>query len=96
MQPALAVIDFSKETECCCNCCGNECEKPVPEKKQQDNSCTGTCNPLMSCSSCIGFVFSFNAISLQPVSQVSEHNSIYRFNAVSEIAIPIWQPPKIS
>jgi len=96
VQPVLAAIEFSPTVECCSNCCGHDCEKPAPEKKQQDNSCDNTCNPLMSCSSCIGFTFSFQHFSLSPIVQISEQKSFYQLNAVSEIALPVWQPPKIS
>jgi hypothetical protein len=85
---------FSQKQECCSHCDNAGNENPVPQ--QQDNSCNALCNPLLSCGACLGFTFSFSPLSLAPIPLVTEHTAIYIPSAISEIALPIWQPPKIS
>ena len=92
-QPALTAIGFSTGSACCSISGEQDCED---EKQQQDNTCNGICNPLLGCGACAGFTFSFSPILPSPVQQATEHIMAYYSSAILEIALPIWQPPKIS
>jgi hypothetical protein len=93
-QPAMASMGFTVKKECCKSCCGH-CKMPVKEKSGNDKSCPGASNPLMTCCSNISFIFIDNKISFEPFFTPTAHHSFYLLMAIPEVAISIWQPPKL-
>lgn len=93
--PTLETLDLSVRTECCSHCCGNDCGNPSPEKQPQNNSCNDVCNPLLSCGTCIGFIVA-SPTNIFIVPQFVTIENSYSEVSPSQIALPVWQPPKIS
>ncbi|QEC52565.1 DUF6660 family protein [Anseongella ginsenosidimutans] len=74
---------------------GQQADSPdnCPEKK---DDCCKDCSPFYVCGSCPGFIindFSLLA-SILPLEHSSCYGSYLPFK-LSEIIIPVWQPPKL-
>ncbi|MDX2001372.1 MAG: DUF6660 family protein [Chitinophagales bacterium] len=61
------------------------------------NQCPDICSPFFTCGTCSGFVFNSPTLITDVIPTVIE--KVYPFLeeiTLSEIAVDVWQPPKIS
>lgn len=72
-------------------------KKEFSQKNQTaETECAG-CSPFFSCGTCVGFVIAKPVVhSLLFVSENPvKHYNVYRQPFVKEVAMSIWQPPKL-
>lgn len=63
---------------------------------QQDHNDTDNCSPFCSCSCCSGFTFLVAAHQLVNAIFIStEKIEAHLPSKISEISLPVWQPPKL-
>ncbi|MGF7079435.1 DUF6660 family protein [Mucilaginibacter sp. UYCu711] len=85
-------------------CCADDCRAAAGSKKelagnvpQREKECPG-CSPFFTCGSCVGFIIS-QPLSVQlPIVAVDPtgYGAVYQQPDLEEIALSIWQPPKLS
>jgi len=62
----------------------------------QENSDTDSCSPFCSCNCCTGFTFKFQPYQLvELVLLKAEKGTFILPSKISNIALPIWQPPQL-
>ncbi len=92
---SLAVIPCSDKDNC-----ENTPMKTISHVQSTPNQDTqhedGLCSPLCMCHCCGGVTIIYEQPFDFAVNYPSVKNSIYSESSISEIAYPIWQPPKIS
>ena len=63
---------------------------------QQDHNDTDNCSPFCTCNCCSGFAFVFSPHQIVNVIFLpTQKNESYLPAKISEISLPVWQPPKL-
>ena len=64
---------------------------------QQEHSDEDNCSPFCTCSCCASCVFISHSVLLtQIILSATEKKADHLPAAISEISLPVWQPPKLS
>jgi len=63
---------------------------------QQQHDDSDACSPFCTCNCCAGFAFIVIPYQIESVVKpVVEKNAIQLPSSLSEISLPIWQPPQL-
>ena len=98
----LVYVLFLSVRPCCTDepidtCADTEVSWAEELAHQEESSCEEPCSPFFVCSTCLGFAYSTMWIAV-PVSTLSieKMQAAYFPSAAKEIALGIWQPPKLA
>lgn len=74
-----------------------ECKAQITQALHHEKDAQDDCPPLCSCSCCGFFSSAHSFVSSISINSFSTqaYNSEYLPEAIQEITLPIWQPPKI-
>jgi hypothetical protein len=65
-------------------------------QNQQDDSHSDDCSPFCTCNCCAGFAIISNSYKIgYLVFSSVEKNTVHLPVSLSEISLPIWQPPQL-
>jgi len=65
--------------------------------KQQEHNDTDACSPFCTCNCCTGFTFLFVPYQIDHSISLSAEKTVSHLSSkISDIALPVWQPPRIS
>ena len=65
--------------------------------KQQEHKDLDDCSPFCTCSCCTGFTFLFIPYQINYlIPQSAEKTAFLLPSKISDIALPVWQPPQLS
>ena len=64
--------------------------------KQQEHNDTDACSPFCTCNCCTGFTFLFTPYQIDhSISLSAEKTAFHLPSKISDIALPVWQPPQL-
>lgn len=63
---------------------------------QQEHNDTDNCSPFCTCNCCFGFTLAFFSCQIEnPIFPADVKTLAYLPAKISEIALPVWQPPQL-
>lgn len=100
IDPGLKAIYLyaNQKIDCCDKCCSNK-EDPSEQKGKSpcDKNCTGNCNPLETCNSCIGYTVNLPSVTIiRPILYGAKPLAAAQDKLFSNFASDFWQPPRLS
>lgn len=88
-----------QKIDCSDKCCSNKGNHSEQKGKGPcDNNCTGNCNPLETCNSCIGYKVNLPSvtITIPPILYAAKPLAAVQDKLFSNFASDFWQPPRLS
>lgn len=85
--------DGSDEEVCAISCCDvGQSDQP----SDSEDGCPDLCNPFMSCSTCVGFIFQSFTIEFEAFDLTNRTVTDYYESFAKRYRTSIWHPPKLA
>lgn len=92
--PTLDMLfDKQSNDSCLISCCE---QQQSNQSSDSEEGCPDLCNPFMSCSTCIGFIFQSFTIEFEAFDLTNRTVTDYYESFAKRYRSSIWHPPKLA